>query len=54
MAIDPQVQIRIIDLAAKWAEHKPVPAAREEITTRAEYFDHAYKALLKTVLPKQK
>ena len=50
--LDPQVHIRIIDLAAKWAEHKPVPAAREEITTRAEYFNHAYKAIVKTVSKK--
>ena len=52
MAIDPQVQIHIIDLAAKWAEHKTVPVGREEITTRAEYFNHAYKAIVKTVSKK--
>ena len=47
--LDPQVQIRIIDLAAKWADLKSVPSGQEFIEAKPKYFDQAYKAILKTV-----
>jgi len=52
--LDPQVQIRMIDLAWQWAKETlklpPGPRTRERrIQARAEGFDQAYKAILKTV-----
>jgi hypothetical protein len=51
---DPQVQMRIIDLAAKWAEQ----ATKDEevlkgklYDTTIKNFDKAYKDILKTVQP---
>lgn len=53
--LDPQVQIRIIELAEKWVELTrdtvPSQAGSETlITRRAERFDQAYKAIIKTVV----
>jgi hypothetical protein len=52
--LDPQVQIRIIDLAWEWAKVtlQPRPGPRTwktKIQARAEGFDEAYKAILKTI-----
>lgn len=54
--LDPQVQIRIIDLAAKWLEDTRTitpggTTQKAGIEKRAEAFDQAYKAILKTVQP---
>jgi len=49
--LDPQVQIRIIDLAEEWSKIA-IPRAtpeKEWFTQKAENFDKAYKAILKTV-----
>lgn len=53
MTIDPQVQIRIIDLASTWAD-RYVSVERDDppkqrIHKVAETFDWAYKAIVKTV-----
>ena len=52
--LDPQVQIRIIDLAAKWAEKltgdKLMPEDKWYDTT-IKNFDKVYKDILKTVQP---
>ena len=51
--IDPQVQIRIIDLAEKWAGEFDKGASREAaIVSYAKYFEQAYKAIIKTVAEK--
>ena len=52
--VDPQVQIHIIDLASKWVadtrDSTPSGAGSETlIKRRAERFDQAYKAIIKTV-----
>ncbi len=52
--LDPQVQIRIIDVAEKWVvdtrESTPSGAGSETLIKRkAERFDQAYKAIIKTV-----
>ncbi len=52
--LDPQVQIRIIDLAWQWAEKtlQPVPGLKTpqtRIAARAAGFDLAYKAILETI-----
>lgn len=49
--IDPQVQIRIIELAEKWVENCRITAQSKEayINMMAERFDPAYKAITKTV-----
>ena len=52
--LDPQVQIRIIDLAQEWmAQMKPVfPKSRSiefAMATRIELFDKLYKAIAKSV-----
>jgi hypothetical protein len=52
--LDPQVQIRIIDLAWQWAKDtmEPRPEGRAQvklIEDRAKNFDQAYKAIVKTV-----
>ena len=52
--LDPQVQIRIIDLAWQWAKETlqrlPGPKAQQtRIEARAVGFDQAYKAILKTI-----
>jgi len=49
--LDPQVQIRIIDLAVKWVEmqgRQRIPPG-PSIDILADYFDQAYKAIVKTV-----
>ena len=53
--LDPQVQIRIIDLAAKWAgdiEQGGMGGRETPINKTAKYFDQAYKAILKTLTEK--
>ncbi len=51
--LDPQVQIRVIDLAAKWLEqttpHTGQAGQETLIQRRAERFDQAYKAIAKSV-----
>ena len=52
--LDPQVQIRIIDLAWLWAKETLQPrrgprTTETRIFTRAEAFDLAYKYILKTI-----
>lgn len=52
--LDPPVQIRIIDLAAKWVDDTrdtmPSQAGSETlIKRRTERFDQAYKAIAETV-----
>ena len=52
--LDPAVQIRVIDLAAKWVEdtRDAVPSQAGSatlITRRTERFDQAYKAIAKSV-----
>ena len=52
--LDPQVQIRIIDLAWEWVKDtmEPAPSGRAQvklIEDRAKSFDQAYKAILKTI-----
>jgi len=52
--LDPQVQIRIIDLAWEWAKVTLAPRQgpkswKTRIQARAEGFDEAYKAIVKTV-----
>ena len=55
--LDPQVQIRIIDLAWQWAretlERRPGPRTQQaRIEARAAGFDLAYKAILETISEK--
>ena len=52
--LDPQVQIRIIDLAWEWAkvtlERRPGTRTQQSrIQVRADGFDQAYKSIIKTV-----
>jgi hypothetical protein len=49
--IDPQVQVRIIDLAAKWSdETRDMGRPSEDTINRQDkLFDKAYKAIVKTV-----
>ena len=52
--LDPEVQISIIDLAASWVEDTRYTetgqiGAETLIKRRAERFDQAYKAIVKTV-----
>jgi hypothetical protein len=49
--LDPQVQIRIMDLAFKLAEAALPAVSRGEqgLKKYAEYFDTAYKAIAKTI-----
>lgn len=47
--LDAQVQIRIIELAWKWAETVETRTGPFSGKNTLELFDHAYKALLKTV-----
>jgi len=52
--LDPQVQIRIIDLAWEWAKVTLVPRRgprtwKSRIQARAEGFEEAYKAIVKIV-----
>lgn len=49
--LDPQVQIRIIDLAEKWADYAMPRIESQEtgLTLRTEKFDKAYKAIRETV-----
>jgi len=52
--LDPQVQVRIIDLAWQWAEKtlQPVPGPKTQqtrIAARAIDFEMAYKAILETI-----
>lgn len=52
--LDPQVQIRVIDLAAKWVEETKQTSTGQVgqetlIKRRTERFDQAYKALTTTV-----
>jgi len=51
--LDPQVQIRIIDLANKWTElaSQSISKAESMIEEKARRFDQAYKAMLKTIEP---
>lgn len=56
--IDPQVQMHIIDLAWQWAKEtlqpRPGPKTQEtRIQARAEGFDMAYRAILKTILSEE-
>ena len=56
MAIDPQVQICIINLAWKWAEanvDRRIVNAEVRFKELSESFDKAYKVLLKTILAEQ-
>lgn len=56
LTLDPQVQIRIIDLAWEWATKVKLDTdttAVESIKKSAERFDQAFKAILKTFLPEQ-
>jgi len=55
--LDPQVQLRIIDLAWQWAEKtlQPLPGPKTQqtrIAARAAGFDLAYKAILETISEK--
>ena len=52
--LDPQVQIRIIDLAEKWAGGVDVGTSGREnaINLTAKRFDQAYKAIIKTLTEK--
>ncbi len=50
--IDPQVQIRILDIAEKWADifmQRDVQSTEAAFNKRIENFDKAYKAITKTV-----
>jgi len=50
--LDPQVQIRIIDLAEEWAKvamPRDTGSGEAWFTQKAEIFDKAYKAIVKTV-----
>ena len=52
--LDPQIQIRIIDLTREWmTQMKPVfPKSRrieDAIVTRIEIFDKVYKAIVRVV-----
>lgn len=50
--LDPQVQIRIIDLAEKWADYampRGLESEEAALTKRIENFDKAYKAIVKAV-----
>lgn len=49
--LDPQVQIRIIDLANKWSElaTQSMSSAERMIEEKAKRFDQAYKAITKTL-----
>jgi hypothetical protein len=51
--IDPQVQIRIIDLADKWSlTTRPQAQTESYINAQAKLFDQAYKAIIKTLVEK--
>jgi hypothetical protein len=52
--LDPQVQIRIIDLAEKWTGNVDVGTSGREnaINLTAKYFDQAHKAIIKTLTEK--
>ena len=51
--LDPQVQIRAIDLAEKWGgEGNKGGSLDSYIDVRAKYFDKAYKAIIKTLTEK--
>jgi hypothetical protein len=50
--LDPQVQIRAMELAITWSNHADVPQNQtpEAYTKiKAERFDQAYKAIIKTL-----
>jgi hypothetical protein len=47
--LDPQVQIRIIELAWKYAENTNKQQGPYAGKTTIEIFDEAYKAIVKTV-----
>ena len=47
--LDPQVQIRLIEIAWKYAEGVRKDTGRFANKDNLEVFDHAYKSLLKTV-----
>ncbi len=49
--LDPQVQIRIIELAWQWADKLTAPPGSDYIEAKTKYFDRVYKAILKTVQP---
>ncbi|GAI80966.1 unnamed protein product [marine sediment metagenome] len=54
--LDPQVQIRIIDLAWEWARSKPIVTSTSwEVISKIidERFAQSFKAILKTFLPEQ-
>jgi len=53
--LDPQVQIHIINLAWQWTKEtlqpRPGPKTQEtRLQARADGFDMAYKAILRTIL----
>ncbi len=52
--LDPQVQIRIIDLAEKWSDAKQTGGnvSEDSIKRQAKLFDQAYKAIIKTLTEK--
>ena len=49
--LDPQVQIRAIDLAWRWVENlfQGDDTAENMIKEKAKRFDQAYKAIVKTI-----
>ncbi|GEM_PF-1945599 len=52
--LDPQVQIRIIDLAERWVGNVDVGTSGREnaVNVIAKRFDQAYKAIIKTLTEK--
>ena len=58
MSLDPQVQIRIIELAWEWVEKGSggfgAASAKLMIEEKEKRFDRAYQAILNTVQPKTK
>lgn len=51
--LDPQVQVRIIDLAWEMVKKEQIgDTGKVGVRRRAELFDQAYKALVKTVASK--
>ena len=54
--LDPQVQIRVIDLAWKWTEanvERGIEDPEARLKQASELFDKAYKAILETVQAEQ-
>ena len=47
MALDPQVQIKTMEIALAWANSQVTSSA--SIGMRSKHFDEAYKALVKTL-----